>query len=142
MALIRWERPSSLLSRMEQFFDEALGEQEDGGLSLGAWNPRVNMYEKDDYIVVEAELPGIKKDDIDVRVEDHRLTLRGERKEEKETKKEDYFRKERLYGSFMRSITLPSSVDVDKIDASYKDGVLHLTLPKTTEAKGKHIAIK
>lgn len=141
MAIVRWERPS-LWSRMEQFFEDALDEQENGGLSLGAWNPRVNMYEKADNIIVDAELPGIKKEDIDVRVEDHRLTIRGERKEEKETKEEDYYRKERTYGSFMRSFTLPTSVAADKVDASYKDGVLHLTLPKTAEAKGKHITVK
>src|SRR3990172_7676514 len=68
MALVRWQRPS-LLSRMEQFFEDAFGEEEVGGLTLGAWNPRVNMYEKGDNIVVDAELPGIKKEDIDVRVE-------------------------------------------------------------------------
>ncbi len=141
MALVRWERPS-LLSRMEQIFGDAFGEEENGGLTLGAWNPRVNMYEKGDNIVIDAELPGIKKEDIDVTVEDHQLTLRGERNEEKETKKEDYYRKERLYGSFTRSFTLPSNVAADKVDATYTDGVLHVTLPKTEEAKGKHISVK
>lgn len=141
MALVRWERPS-LLSRMEQFFEDALIEREDGGLSLGAWNPKVNMYDKGDKILVDAELPGLKKEDIDVRVEDHRLTLRGERKEEKETKNEDYYRRECSYGSFTRSLVLPSSVATDKVEATYKDGVLHLALPKTDEAKGNRIAVK
>lgn len=141
MALVRWERPS-LLSRMEQLFGDAFDEEDNGGMALGAWNPRVNMYEKGDNIVIDAELPGIKKEDIDVTVEDHRLTLRGERKEEKETKKEDYYRKERSYGSFARSFMLPSNIAANKVDASYKDGVLHVTLPKTTEAQGKHISVK
>lgn len=140
-ALIRWERPS-LLSRMEHFFEDALNEQEDGGLSLGAWSPRVNMYEKDNNIVVDAEIPGMKKEDIDVRVEDHRLTLSGERKEEKETRGEGYYRRERSYGSFTRSLMLPNDVATDKVAATYKDGVLHLSLPKTEEHTGKHIAVK
>ena len=141
MPLERWERPS-LLSRMEQFLEEALRDDEDGAVTLGAWNPRVNIYEKGDDIIVDAELPGLKKEDIDVRVEDHRLTVRGERKEEKETKKENYYRKERFHGSFVRSLMLPSDVATDKVDATYKDGVLQLTLPKTDEAKGKHITVK
>ena len=141
MTLVRWERPS-LLSRMEQLFGDALEEDENGGLTLGAWNPRVNMYQKDDDIVIDAELPGVKKEDIDVTVEDHRLTVRGERKEEKESKKEAYYRKERSYGSFVRTLTLPNNVATDKVDATYKDGVLHMTLPMTEEAKGKHIAVK
>ena len=127
---------------MEQIFGDTFGEEEDGGMALGAWNPRVNMYEKGDNILIDAELPGIKKEDIDVTVEEHQVTLRGERKEEKETKKEEYYRKERLYGSFARSFTLPSNVAADKVDATYKDGVLHVTLPKTEEAKGKHISVK
>ena len=141
MSLIRWERPS-LLSRMEQLFEDSLAEREDGGLSFGAWNPRVNMYEKGDNILIDAELPGLRKEDIDVSIEDHRLTLRGERKEEKETKEEDFYRRERSYGSFTRSLNLPNSVATNKVEASYKDGVLHVKLPKTEQAKGKHIAVK
>jgi HSP20 family protein len=139
MALVRW-RPS-LLSPVERLFDDLMAEREGEGL-LGTWNPRVNMYEKGDNLIVEAELPGVKKEDIDVRLEDRQLTLRGECREEKETKEDDYFRRERRYGSFTRSLTLPSSVTGDKVEASYKDGILRLTLPKTEEAKGKQIPIK
>jgi HSP20 family protein len=127
---------------MERFIEDAFREDEEGGLSLGSWSPRVNVYEKDDKIIVDAELPGMKREEIDVRVEDHRLIIHGERKEEKETKKEEYYRKERLYGSFTRSLILPSGISTEKVDATYKDGVLHLTLPKTAEAKAKHIAVK
>jgi HSP20 family protein len=139
MALVRW-RPS-LLSPVERLFDDLMAEREGEGL-LGTWNPRVNMYEKGDNLIVEAELPGVKKEDIDVRLEDRQLTLRGECREEKETKEDDYFRRERRYGSFTRSLTLPSSVTGDKVEASYKDGILRLTLPKTEEAKGKQISIE
>lgn len=140
MALVRWERPS-LLSPMERLFEDVLAEREGEGL-LGTWNPRVNMYEKGDELVVEAELPGVKKEDIEVRLEDRQLILRGECKEEKETKDDDFYRRERRYGSFTRSLALPSTVAADKVEASYKDGILRLTLPKTEEAKGKQILIK
>ena len=113
----------------------------DGSAELAEWSPNVNVYEKEDQIIVEAETPGMKKDDIEVSVQDHVLTLSGERKEEHETKEKNFYRHERSEGSFLRSISLPSSVEADSIEASYKNGVLSLKIPKAEEAKAKRVEI-
>jgi HSP20 family protein len=102
----------------------------------------VDIHEGDKEITLKAELPGIKKEDVHIDVNDGVITLRGERKFEKEDKKENYHRIERSYGSFHRSFTLPSTVDVEKIKAKYKDGILEATLPKTEEAKPKSIPVE
>ncbi len=94
------------------------------------------------WIVLRADLPGLDEKDIEVRVQDNTLTIQGERKEEKEEKKEDYYCSERAYGAFMRSLTLPASVDASKIKATFKKGVLEVHLPKAKEAKGTKIEIK
>jgi HSP20 family protein len=148
MAIVRWEPFRDLVSlqdRMNRLFDESFrgigrGAGEDD-FSLGAWAPAVDIYEKDGNIVLKAELPGIDPKDVDVRVENNVLTLRGERKFEEEVKKDNFHRVERSYGSFTRSFTLPSVVDTEKIKADCKDGVLRLTLPKREEAKPKQISI-
>jgi HSP20 family protein len=104
---------------------------------------RVNIAEDEKNIVIEAELPGLKKDDVKISVEDNVLTIRGERKQENEEKKKNYHRVERFYGSFSRSFTLGENVDKENIDAKYENGVLHLTLPKVEPVKNvKEIAIK
>jgi HSP20 family protein len=105
------------------------------------WSPDVNIFEKGDDVVLEADLPGLSKDQIHVEVQNQRLTLRGERKRDGEVEEREYYRCERPYGSFSRVFTLPTSVDVNKIDASFKEGVLTLKLPKTAEAKAKLIPI-
>ena len=149
MAIIRWEPFRDLVSlqdRMNRLFDESFrginrgaGEED---WALGAWAPAVDIYEKDGNIVLKAELPGVDPKDVDVRVENNVLTLRGERKVDNEVKQENYHRVERAYGSFTRSFTLPSVVDLEKIKADYKDGVLKVTLPKREEAKPKQINIQ
>jgi len=101
----------------------------------------VDIYETDQNVVLKAELAGVDPKDVEIRVEDGNLYLKGERKFEKEVKEEDYHRVERSYGSFMRSFPLPSSVDADKASAEYKSGVLTLTLPKKEESKPKTIKI-
>jgi len=101
----------------------------------------VDIYETDANIVLKAELPGINPNDVEVRVEDGTLYLKGQRKFEKEVKEENYHRVERSYGSFVRSFPLPNSVNADDAKAEYKDGVLALTLPKREEAKPKTIKI-
>jgi HSP20 family protein len=93
-------------------------------------------------VVIHAELPGMKKEDLDVRVENNVLTLRGKKERKEEAKEEGYFRAERAYGSFSRSFSLPSTVEVSKIAAEYKDGVLTLRLPKAEEAKPRQIEVK
>jgi HSP20 family protein len=105
------------------------------------WEPAIDVIERDDRFVVKAELPGMKEKDIDVSVVGNRLVLRGERKAESEVKKEDYYYSERSYGSFARSIDIPSDVDARKIEANYDDGVLEINLPKTPGIKPKKVSI-
>lgn len=106
------------------------------------WAPAVDIYEEKDNINVKAELPGMKKEDLSIDIKNNVLTLGGERKNEKETRKENFHRIERSYGKFSRSFTLPDSVKVDKVKANYKDGILEISLPKAEEAKTKAIPIK
>jgi len=105
------------------------------------WAPAIEMFEKEDKYVIKAELPGMKKEEIDISVIGDTLTIKGERKAETEVKEEDYYCCERSYGSFFRSIALPSTVDADKIKASYEEGVLEVTLPKAVKVKPKKIAL-
>ena len=106
------------------------------------WAPAIDVFEKGDKFVVKAEVPGMKEDDIHVSVEGDVLTIKGEKKTELEVKEEDYYRSERSYGSFFRSIALPSTVDASKIEADYDNGVLEVSIPKKPEVKPKKIAIK
>ena len=105
------------------------------------WAPAIEVFEKEDKFVVKAELPGVKEDDVDVSVVGDTLTIKGERKAESEVNEEDYYCCERSYGSFFRSIALPSTVDAKKIEASYEDGILEVSLPKTAEVKPKKISV-
>lgn len=109
---------------------------------VSEWFPSLDVSETDGAYVVKVEVPGIDPKDIDISLMDHLLTIKGEKKQEKEEKEENYHLVERSYGSFTRSIRLPSQVQSDKIDATYKNGVLKITLPKTEEAKKKEIKIK
>lgn len=106
-----------------------------------AWAPALDMLDRKDELVLKADLPGLEQKDIEVSVEEGILTIRGERKEEKEVKEEEYYRCERWAGAFARSLALPPGLDADKIKATFKNGVLEVHLPKTKEAKGKKIAI-
>jgi len=114
----------------------------DEDYAISSWTPAVDITEHDDQFVVKVELPGVNKDDVKIMLENNILTIRGEKKQEKETKKENYHRVERSYGSFQRSFTLPTTVKSDKIDAVYKDGILQIALPKAEEAKPKQIEVK
>jgi len=145
MAIVRWEPFRNLLGTQREFdrlFREAFtpffGETE---LSTRSWAPPVDIYETENNIVLKAELPGIDPKDVEIRVEDNTLYLKGERKHEKEVKEENYHRVERSYGSFARSFSLPNSIDADKVKAEYKDGLLTLSMPKREEAKPKTIKI-
>jgi HSP20 family protein len=111
-------------------------------LSVTGWTPSCDVYETDNEIVIKAELPGVKKEDAKVGIQDGLLTISGERKFEEETKKENYLRVERSYGSFTRSFTLPTRVDQEKVLAEFKDGLLQVTLPKREEAKPKGVEVK
>jgi len=109
---------------------------------VGFWTPAIEMVEEKDKYVVKADLPGMKKEDIEVSVTQNMLAIKGERKIEEERKDKGYYYCERRYGSFVRSIALPGSVEVDKIKATYKDGVLTVELPKAEEEKGRKIDIQ
>ena len=107
----------------------------------GLWQPPVDIYETVDSIVIKAELPAVDQKDIEVRIEDSTLILRGERKHEDEVKKENYHRIERYFGSFQRSFSLPTTVNQEKVAATCDKGVLTITLPKREETTPKHITI-
>jgi HSP20 family protein len=104
--------------------------------------PAVDLYEEKDDIVVKAELPGLEKDNIEVNLSENRLTIKGEKKQEEEVKKEGYYRSERSYGSFLRTLELPTEVQTDKVKAAFKNGILEIRLPKTEETKKKETKVK
>lgn len=147
MAIVRWLDPfrdlTSIQDRMNQIFEDALSRSRgrDEGMRTGMWTPAVDIYEKNDSVMVKAELPGVEKDQISVEVKDGILTLRGERKLERDVKEESYHRIERAYGSFLRSFSLPVSVEQDKVTAKFKDGVLEVELPKKEKANPKQIKV-
>jgi HSP20 family protein len=114
----------------------------DNGSFGSFWSPAVDIREDKDAYLVEVELPGLTKDDVKITMENNILTIQGEKENEKEEKRGDYHRSERVYGSFQRSFTLPSSVKNDKIEAQYTNGILTVTLPKVEEAKPKAIEVK
>ena len=156
MTMERWRPTRGLtpwspfreLEEMERRFDEMFGRSILPSIwrrvpaEQMAWAPSIDVFEKDDKFVVKAEVPGMKEDDIHVSVEGDMLTIRGEKKAESEVKEEDYYRCERSYGSFLRSVALPSTVDTSKIEADYEDGVLEVTLSKKPEVKPKKVAVK
>jgi HSP20 family protein len=145
MAIVRFEPYCGSGAAQNQFdrflreaFSPATGE---GEVSTRTWAPPVDIFENGDNLVLKAELPGVNPDDVEIRVEDNTLYLKGERKFEKEVKEQSYHRVERSYGTFTRTFSLPNSVDSDKVVANFKDGVLTLTMPKKEEAKPKTIKI-
>lgn len=145
MAITRWRPFRDLLSiqdEMNRVFDDFFGRPMTRlEWAEGVWSPSVNVSETKDNVAIKAEMPGMNKDDVNLSIQDNVLTLKGEKKQEKEERDANYHRIERSYGSFCRSFTLPTSVETDKIKASYKNGVLNITLPKTEEVKPKEIPI-
>jgi HSP20 family protein len=144
MDLTRWER------EMDRMMDEYFGRRTRpwwpqrwfGGEDMEVTAPAVDMFEEKDDIVVKAEIPGMTKDNIEVNLTDHTLTIKGEKKKEEEVKKENYLRSERSYGSFVRTLPLPTDVHGDKVKATFKNGILEIRLPKTEAAKAKEVKIK
>jgi HSP20 family protein len=141
MAIVRWSPARELagmeidrLNRMfETFYGEAFGQ---------AWVPPVDIYETEDHeVVLKAELPDLKRDDIQLTFENGVLTIKGERKVEQEVRRENFHRNERHFGTFSRSFTLPNTVDASRISAAYKDGVLTVRLPLRDEAKPRQVKI-
>ncbi len=141
--LTRWDPFRDILTlqdRVNRFFGDSFTRLP-AAEAAGAWFPPVDILEEGDQLVLRAELPGVNKDDIDIRVENGTVTLRGEKKLEKEVDSESAYRLERFYGSFARSFVLPTSIDADKIKATYKDGVLEVVLPKAEEARPRKVKV-
>jgi HSP20 family protein len=128
--------------RINRIFGDAYRGRDDEPLNRGDWTPAVDIFENGQHeIVIKAELPGLKREDIDIRVENNTLTLRGERKHDAEVRQENYHRVERAYGAFSRSFALPSTVNAEKVSAAFTDGVLTITLPMREEAKPRQIQV-
>lgn len=146
MAIVRFDpfrELSQMQDRINRIFGDAYRGGDDDSLKRSDWTPAVDIFETSKHeIVINAELPGLKREDIDIRVENNTLTIRGERKHQAEVKQEHYHRVERAYGSFSRSFALPSTVDAEKVAANFLDGVLTITLPMREEAKPRQIQVQ
>ncbi len=132
----------SLQDDVNRLFTTSFNRSGDNELMRGAWSPSVDIYENKDQIVLEAELPGMRPEDVDISIENNVLTIHGERKFEKKDEQDNFHRVERSYGSFTRSFTLPPTVTSENVDASFDNGVLKLTMAKREEAKPRRIEIK
>ena len=133
------DRLSTLRDEVNRLFDFSWPSR-DTGLFSG-WSPTLDVFDDKDCLVVQVELPGMKKEEIDIALHEGVLTVSGERKTESERKEGEMFRSERYFGKFQRSVTLPVTVDAKKVKATYKDGILTIDMPKSEEAKPKQIAI-
>ena len=147
MALIRWEPArelSSLQSEMNRLFNTFFDTPTTGGNGGAArrWIPSMDLVETDEHFVLRADLPGLSEEDVSIELEDNVLTVSGERKAEHEEKKEGFYRVERSFGQFRRSLTLPEGVDADKIAATFDKGVLEVRIPKPEERKPRKVAIQ
>jgi HSP20 family protein len=146
MAIARWNPYRDMMTvrdEMNRVFNEFFGHggQDEGAWYAGAWSPPVDIYETDEALIMKAELPGFSKDDISIELKENTLIMRGERRRQDEVKEGNYHRMERVYGAFQRSFLLPTTVEQDKVKASYKDGILELHLPKVPAAQPKRIAV-
>jgi len=151
-SLLPWKRDKALAQRdpfaalrceMDALFDGFVSDFSEHTRALEAFNPDVDLTENDKEVRITAELPGVEEKDVEISVSGDALTIKGEKREEKEEKGEERYRFERSYGAFRRSFSLPCEVDSDKATASFKKGVLTVTLPKTAQAaKSKKIAVK
>ncbi len=142
--ITRWEPfrgLSTLQQQMNRLLDETVFRGRSDESALTAWSPAVDIFETEHELVVKADLPDMNEKDLDVRVENNILTIRGERKFEQEVKEDNYLRVERAYGSFSRSFTLGNTVDTDNIKAEYTNGVLTVRLAKREEAKPKQVKV-
>jgi len=142
--LTRWDpfrELTALQDRMNRLFQDNFTQGQDTSLDTVSFVPPVDVYEDEHNITLKLEVPGIEEKDLDVRIENNTLTVRGERKFEKEEKEENFHRIERRYGSFTRSFTLPNTVNPEAVQANYHNGVLKLTLAKRAEAKPKQIKV-
>jgi HSP20 family protein len=145
MALVRWEpgrEVDSLQSEVNRVFDAFFGGSAAGTASRARrWVPPMDLVETDDHLVLRADLPGMKRDDVEIEIKDGALTVSGERKAEHEENAEGYYRVERAYGRFSRSLTLPDGIEPDAVEAHFQDGVLEVRIPKPAERKPHRVEI-
>ncbi|MBM3295042.1 MAG: Hsp20/alpha crystallin family protein [Candidatus Aminicenantes bacterium] len=145
MAIIRWDPFRDMVTlreRMNRMFEDVFsGRTDDKEITASTWAPAVDIYETENDLVLSAEIPGLQEKDVEIKVEDNTLTLKGERRLEKETKEENYHRIERSYGSFYRAFTIPNSVDSERIQAEHENGVLRIVMPKRQELKPRTVKI-
>lgn len=147
MSIVRWDPFKDLVAlqeRMNRLFEDTLSRSHisEEGSSPGVWSPVVDIYETEREIILKAELPGIERDQIHLEAKENTLTLKGERRFEKEVKEETLQRIERSYGKFQRTFTLPTRIDEKKVKAKYQDGVLEIRLPKSEADTARKIAIE
>ena len=151
-SLTRWQRPDldvwptvgqlfGLRDELDRLFESSFDDLASGSRLLSAWNPAVDLYEDKDNVIVKAEVPGLKKEDIEVSLHNGVLSISGERKSEEKVEGAETHRSERFVGRFQRTVTLPSEVMGDQVKAQYTDGILTITLPKAEEAKPKQIQV-
>jgi HSP20 family protein len=145
MAIVRWEplrEFSSLQNEMNRLFNTVFDAPAPGnGGTLRRWMPAMDLVEVDDHFVLRADLPGLTEEDVTLEFDDGTLTVSGERKAEHESKAEGYYRVERAFGSFSRSLTLPEGVDPEAVTASFENGVLEVRIPKPEARKPRRIEI-
>jgi len=142
MALVRWEparEVDSLQSEVNRVFDAFFGNG--SAARTRRWVPAMDLVETDEHLVLRADLPGLSRDDVQIEVKDGALTVAGERKAEQEERTEGYYRVERSFGSFSRSLTLPDGIDADAIAAEFDDGVLEVRIPKPAERQPHRVEI-
>jgi len=144
MSMTRWEPFRGLNTLQEQvnrLFEDSFSRSRSGHAELASWAPAVDVYETESELVVKADLPDVQEKDIDVRMENNTLTIRGERKFSNEVQDDNYLRVERAFGTFSRSFSLPNTVNTEAIKADYRNGVLSVRMPKREETKPKQIKI-
>lgn len=146
MAIVRWSDPfrefAQLQDRINRVFTDAYGRSDEGLMTSGAWVPPVDIYQNGDHeVVLKAELPDMKREEIEITVDNGTLTIKGEKKLSSEAKEEQFHRIERRYGSFSRSFSLPQTIDAGRVSADYRDGVLTVKLPMREEAKPRQIKV-
>jgi HSP20 family protein len=145
MGIVRWEPFRDFMTlreAMDRLFEESFVRPRREWPAVAEGTLALDMYETEDTVVVKSTVPGVKPEDIDISISGNTLSISGETKVEEEVKEENYIRRERRYGSFSRSVTLPEGVNPDEAEASFEDGVLTLSIPKAPEAKPKVIKVK
>ena len=142
--LTKYRKPMTMLKELENTLFDLFSDRDlttNKSLNMGNWSPTVNISESDKEYKLTAEIPGMSEEDLEIYVDDHKVTLAGTKKQEKEDEEEDYYHYERSFGRFRRSFSLPCTIDSEHVAATYKEGVLKINLPKTEVGKGKRVKV-